>query len=354
MFDLTCRASAAADDIFARVVGTVAAGSADLIVATSTWWAGTDSVDPRAAAVLTAQHATAPLALALLVGGVLVAAIRMILSRKAEPLLAVAAGLTRFVLVSALGLTVLAGALQAGDALSRQLLGDAADQFASFMRAELTAPGESLFVTLLVAVVGGGAVAGAVAADGAAAGRAAGAGGDAAARRVRARGPGCTGWRGGWRRWSPTSRPRRSSTTSGSPTCPPRAGPGHGGGEGDRADGAAAGGGGDAGAAAVLRLDRHRGRRSRGRVGVRRRRRGRRAGLRRRPLPALTQAAAVDATGPGSTGPAGAAAGTARQPAPAPALRGCRSLCGAAGRRRSGRVPRWPPGRRRPGRPVAR
>ena len=81
VFDLTCRASAAADDIFARVVGTIAAGSADLIVATSTWWATTDSVDPRAAAVLTAQHATAPVALALLVGGVVVAAIRMILSR---------------------------------------------------------------------------------------------------------------------------------------------------------------------------------------------------------------------------------------------------------------------------------
>ena len=88
VFDLTCRASAAADDIFARIVGTVARGSADLIVATSTWWASTDSVDPRAAAVLAAQHATAPLTLALLVGGVLVAAIRMILSRKAEPLLA--------------------------------------------------------------------------------------------------------------------------------------------------------------------------------------------------------------------------------------------------------------------------
>ena len=154
VFDLTCRASAAADDIFARVVDTIARGSADLIVATSTWWATTDSVDPRATAVLTAQHATAPLTLALLVGGVLVAAIRMILSRKAEPLMAAGAGLVRFVLVSALGLTVLAGALQAGDALSRQLLGDAAGQFASFMRAELTAPGESLFVTLLVAVVG--------------------------------------------------------------------------------------------------------------------------------------------------------------------------------------------------------
>ena len=108
-FDLTCKASRAADDIFAQVVDKVAHGSADLIVATSTWWAGTDSVDPRDAAVLAAQHATAPLTAAILVGGVLVAAIRMILSRKAEPLINLAAGLVRFAIVSALGLTVLPG-----------------------------------------------------------------------------------------------------------------------------------------------------------------------------------------------------------------------------------------------------
>ena len=152
-FDLTCKASRAADGIFAQVVDTVAHGSADLIVATSTWWAGTDSVDPRDAAVLAAQHAVAPLTVAILVGGVLVAAIRMILSRKAEPLAGLAAGLVRFAVVSALGLTVLQVALQAGDALARQLLGDAANQFATFMRDSLTDPGESIFVTLLVALV---------------------------------------------------------------------------------------------------------------------------------------------------------------------------------------------------------
>ena len=166
----------------------VAHGSADLIVATSTWWAGTDSVDPRDAAVLAAQHATAPLTAAILVGGVLVAAIRMILSRKAEPLAALAAGLVRFALVSALGLTVLQVALQAGDVLARQLLGDAADKFAMFMRASLTTSRGQPLRHPAGRGRGRGAVAGAVAADGAAPGRAAGSGGDAAAGRVRAAG----------------------------------------------------------------------------------------------------------------------------------------------------------------------
>jgi type IV secretion system protein TrbL len=152
-FDLTCKASQAGDRIFARVVDTVAQGSAELMVTMSSWWAGADSVDPRDSAVLAAQHATGPVSTAILVGGVLVQSIRMIVSRKAEPLLAVAGSLLRFAVVSALGLTLLQLALQAGDVLARQLLGNAANDFAVFMRDLITHPGDSLFVTLLVAVL---------------------------------------------------------------------------------------------------------------------------------------------------------------------------------------------------------
>ena len=123
---------------------------ADLVVTTASWWAGADSVDPRDAAVLAAQQVTTPLALALLVGGVLVQAARMMLSRKAEPLAAVAAALLRFAVVSALGLTVLHMALQAGDVLARQLLGDAANNFALYMVDALRTPVDSAFTTLLV------------------------------------------------------------------------------------------------------------------------------------------------------------------------------------------------------------
>ena len=57
-------------------------------------------------------------------------------------------------MVSALGLTVLQVALQAGDALARQLLGDAANKFALFMRRRPAhTRASSVFVTLLVSCV---------------------------------------------------------------------------------------------------------------------------------------------------------------------------------------------------------
>ena len=72
---------------------------------TSTWWATSDSVDPTDPVVVTAQGATRQIVLAILVGSVLVQAIRLATSRKAEPLAMVATGLVRFLIVSALGLT---------------------------------------------------------------------------------------------------------------------------------------------------------------------------------------------------------------------------------------------------------
>ena len=152
-FDLGCKAGEAVGGVLQGLVATVAQGAADLVVSTSTWWATTDSVDPRDSAVIAAQGATSWVVGAVLVGSVLVQAIRLILSRKAEPLIMVATGLFRFAVVSALGLTTLHLALQAGDALAAQLLADAANNFALFMVDTLTAPGDNLFVTLIVAVL---------------------------------------------------------------------------------------------------------------------------------------------------------------------------------------------------------
>ncbi|MBW0117192.1 hypothetical protein [Pseudonocardia abyssalis] len=152
-FDLGCKAGQAVGGVLQGFVATVAQGAADLVVSTSTWWATTDSVDPRDSAVIAAQGATSWVVGAVLVGSVLVQAIRLILSRKAEPLIMVATGLFRFAVVSALGLTTLHLALQAGDALAVQLLADAANNFALFMVDALTAPGDNVFVTLIVAVL---------------------------------------------------------------------------------------------------------------------------------------------------------------------------------------------------------
>lgn len=155
-FDLGCKATRAAGSVLDDFAATVARGAADLIVTTSTWWTTTDSVDPRDSAVIAAQGATTTLVSIILVGSILVQSIRMILSRKAEPLIMVATGLFRYAVVSALGLVLLQGALQAGDALATNIMDDAANNFALFMVDALTGPNNvnNTFITLLCAVIG--------------------------------------------------------------------------------------------------------------------------------------------------------------------------------------------------------
>ncbi len=152
-FDLGCKAGEAISSTFDSLVNQVAEGAADLVVTTSTWWAETDSVNPADSAVLAAQDVTAPLVAVILVGSVLVQAIRLIISRKGEPLIFVATGLFRYAAVSALGIVLLQSALRAGDALAADLLGDAANSFALLMRDALTTSNAGAFVILLVAVL---------------------------------------------------------------------------------------------------------------------------------------------------------------------------------------------------------
>src|SRR4051794_11952870 len=148
--DLTCEAGKAIESVFTSLVTQVAQGAADLVVGATTWWLNTPSVDPQDPAVLAAQGATGYLVTAILVVSVLVQAGRLIVTRRAEPLGMIASGLARFAVVSALGLALLHGALQAGDALALELLDGAAGNFGAFMRTQLTGPPENLFLILLV------------------------------------------------------------------------------------------------------------------------------------------------------------------------------------------------------------
>lgn len=151
--DLACEAGKTIAAAFESLVTEIAGGAADLVVGATTWWLTTPSVDPRDGAVLAAQGATGYLVTAILVMSVLVQAGRVIVTRKAEPLVMIATGLGRFAVASALGLVLLHGALQAGDALAVQLLGGAADQFGSFMRDQLTGDLDNVFVMLLVSIL---------------------------------------------------------------------------------------------------------------------------------------------------------------------------------------------------------
>lgn len=155
VFDLDCKSTQLIQNAFDEVVVRVTQGAADLVVAATSWWAQTDSVNPLDPAVLAAQGELRYLVLVILTVSVVVQAGRLILSRKAEPLITVATGLLRFVAVSALGLIVLQAGLRAGDQLSRDILDDAANNFAVLMVDNLrTQQGmENNFVLLLVGLV---------------------------------------------------------------------------------------------------------------------------------------------------------------------------------------------------------
>ncbi|MBW0116408.1 hypothetical protein [Pseudonocardia abyssalis] len=153
-FDLGCQAGQAVGSAFQGIVTEVAKGAAELVVSSAAWWVETDSVDPLNPAVAAAQGATRDLILIILVGSVLVQSIRIILSRKGEPLIMVATGLIRYAVVSALGLVVLQIALRAGDALATELLDGAAGNFALLMQDVLVnGEGDAVFLVLLVSLI---------------------------------------------------------------------------------------------------------------------------------------------------------------------------------------------------------
>jgi type IV secretion system protein TrbL len=150
MFDLGCQA----ETWFESLVDQVAAGAGELVVTMSSWWVETDSVNVFDPAVTAAQDAAAPVIAVILIGSVLVQAIRMIISRRGEPLVLVLTGLIRYAATSAMGLVLLQTALAAGDELSTVLLDNAAERFAFFMRDALIAGGGGgPFVVLLVSVI---------------------------------------------------------------------------------------------------------------------------------------------------------------------------------------------------------
>lgn len=145
---------------FLTIVESAARAAAILVADAGSWWRvpSTSLLQP---AVLGAHTALRPLLLLVLMVSVLVQAIRLILMRRSEPLLSVAGGLLRFAVAAALGITVLQGALWAGDLLATTLLGSGGTpaeggEFGGLMRDALTSRRGGMaepFLLLLVSVV---------------------------------------------------------------------------------------------------------------------------------------------------------------------------------------------------------
>ena len=146
--DLGCQTQSA----FHGIITEVAHGAAQLVVSMTGWWTTTSSIDPTDPAVVAAQGGTRPLILIILVASVLVQSIRIIVSRKSEPLIMVVTGLLRYAAVSALGLAVLQAALKAGDELASQLLDNAVDNYARLMQ-HILIDANASFVVLLMSLI---------------------------------------------------------------------------------------------------------------------------------------------------------------------------------------------------------
>jgi hypothetical protein len=131
-------AASVAKGAFEQIAESAAGAAGQMIADSLTWWIRTPSVDPQTPAVATAQSYTLPLIALVLMGSVLVQALRMTLSRKRDPMLNVGIGLVRYFVVATLGLVVLAGALKAADDFSVWVVGQSMTDFSTRMKTVLT------------------------------------------------------------------------------------------------------------------------------------------------------------------------------------------------------------------------
>ena len=139
---------------FNAIVESAARAAAGMVGNAADWWT-VPSTSLLEGGVLSAQNALRPLLLLVLIASVLIQSIRLVVSRKGEPAIAVAGGLLRFVLAAALGVTVLQSALWAGDALATTLVGNSANDFGAVMRDALTTRRDGLAEPFLLLLLSG-------------------------------------------------------------------------------------------------------------------------------------------------------------------------------------------------------
>ncbi|TKG61515.1 hypothetical protein [Prauserella endophytica] len=131
-------ASNVAASAFTSMAESAGTWAGEMVVHAMTWWVQTPSVDPNTDAVRTAQQWTLPIVGFMLVGSVLWQCARLIVSRKKDPLLNIGIGLVRYTVIVTIGLVVLAGAIQAGDALASAMMNNAAENFGNRMKGLMT------------------------------------------------------------------------------------------------------------------------------------------------------------------------------------------------------------------------
>ena len=154
--DVACLATQTAATVFDSIALSAGKAAAEMIGDALTFWVGTETVNPDSPAVQHLQRYTVPVSAVILTGSMMVQGIRMMLSRKKDPLIAVAVDLIRYAVVSAIGLTTLALGVRAADAIAQALVDQGLNDYAERMKVmfgEGIATGNG-FSLLLLALVG--------------------------------------------------------------------------------------------------------------------------------------------------------------------------------------------------------
>ena len=148
-------AGTAATGALNGIASAVESGVSWMVTQTLTWWVQVPSPDLAGEpAVGQIQQWIFPLAIAVAVLGVIIAGGRMALTRKANPLIDVGAGLVVIAATSAVGVVLPSLLLKAGDAWSSWVLQTSTGgQFASRLTSVLTLGGQSPAVVVVLGIV---------------------------------------------------------------------------------------------------------------------------------------------------------------------------------------------------------
>ncbi|MGW5569773.1 hypothetical protein ACWEVD_01115 [Nocardia thailandica] len=149
----------AVDSSFGKAAESIGKFAGDLLVESMTWWITTDSISLSYANVMSGSTPVQKVVVFVMMAGILSSAIMMMLSRRTEPGVQVLWGGVKYMLISALALIVLSGALKAGDDFARQMVDKDAFAFGERVQAMLGTqvignPGGVLLLGLIAVILG--------------------------------------------------------------------------------------------------------------------------------------------------------------------------------------------------------
>ncbi|NKR28844.1 hypothetical protein GS493_04080 [Rhodococcus hoagii] len=148
----------AVDSAFGKAAESIGRFAGDLLVESMVWWIKTDSIDISYANVLAGKTPVQQLVGFVMMAGILSGAIMMMVSRRTQPAADILMGGVKYILISALAMVVLKGAISAGDDFARQMVEDGANEFgqrvsAMLGTAVLGSPGGVLLLGIIAALL---------------------------------------------------------------------------------------------------------------------------------------------------------------------------------------------------------